>query len=169
MANHIKLGNCLGTALFAAVFLFGAAARADTLIYKWVDKNGIVSYSQSRPAEAGAHDITEIKIESLPIERQRAATRMLAHLEKLSDEETAAREKRLAVADKRIEAALRRLQLAEQNLSEGSAPSGDDRVGNVGGHARLRGSYFERIEHLQAEVDQAQQALRDAYAGRDQP
>jgi hypothetical protein len=144
-------------------------AHADTLIYKWIDKNGVVSYSQAKPTEPGAHDVTTIKIDSLPVGRQRAAARVLANLEKLSDAETAARGKRLASADGRIEAALQRLQKAERNLSEGSTPTGDDRVGNAGGHARLRDSYFERVLQMQADVDQAQQDLNDAYAARNQP
>ncbi len=96
---------------------------------------------------------------------------MLANLEKLSDAETAARESRLAAADKRIDTALQRLQQAERNLSAGSVPSGDDRIGNMGAsgnhHARLRDSYFDRVAELQEKVDQARQALDAAYAARD--
>jgi hypothetical protein len=144
-------------------------SHADTLVYKWIDKSGVVSYSQNKPTEQGAHDVTTIRIDSLPPGQQRAASRMLANLEKLSDAETAAREKRLATADARIDAALQHLQQAEHELSASSTPTGEDRVGNVGGHARLRDSYFARLSQLQANVDQAQQALNDAYVARNQP
>ncbi|MFI4941422.1 MAG: DUF4124 domain-containing protein [Burkholderiales bacterium] len=155
---------CLCFALCVAPF-----AHADSLIYKGIDKDGVVSYSQAMPTEPGAHDVTTITIDSLPADRQRAAARTLANLEKLSNVETAARGKRLASADRRIEAALQRLQQAERNLSEGSAPTGNDRVGNARGHARLRDSYFERVLQLQADVDQAQQDLNNAYAARNRP
>lgn len=169
MADQSKSGGRLYCAAAVWFWLCQAPfAHADTLIYKWIDKDGVVSYSQSMPTEQGAHNVTTMKIDTLPVDQQRAATRMLAQLEKLSNIETAAREKRLATADQRIDSALARLQQAEHKLSEGSTPTGYDRVGNVGGHARLRDTYFERISQLQADVDQAQQTLNNAYAARDQ-
>jgi hypothetical protein len=173
MAHQRKSGSPLFSA--AALFCLSTTAFAQnqTSIYKWIDKDGVVSYSQTKPTDSGAHDVTTIKIEALPAERQRAANRVLANLEKLSDAETAARESRLAAADKRIDAALQRLQQAERNLSAGSTPTGDDRIGNGGSagnhHARLRDSYFDRVAQLQSQVDQAHQALDAAYAARDQP
>jgi hypothetical protein len=172
MADQSKRSGrlCCTIAVWLWLSATAAAAHADTLsVYKWIDKDGVVSYSQTMPTEQGAHNVTTIRIDSLPLEQQRAASRMLAHLEKLSDAETDAREQRLAIADQRIDAALGRLQQAEHRLSEGSTPTGDDRIGTVGGHARLRDSYFERVSQLQADVGQAQQALSDAYAARDRP
>ena len=145
-----------------------AADIAGATIYKWIDKDGVVSYSQTKPEDKGAHDVTPLKIETLPPGQQRAADRMLTHLEQTTDAEYTARKKRLKEADDRIDAALQRLRRAEHRLSEGSIPTGNDRVGNVGGHARLRDSYFARVSQLQAQVDQAKQALNDAYAARDQ-
>jgi len=169
MAQRWMTGGRLGSATILGLCLCGAPlAQADSLIYKWVDKDGVVSYSQSPPTEAGARNVTSFTVESLPIAQQRAAARMLANLEKMADADYAARENRLKQADRKIDAALQRLQIAEKRLSEGSTPTGDDRVGNVGGHARLRDSYFNRVAQLQDEVDQAQQALNDAYTLRDQ-
>lgn len=171
MASLSRTGKTLGAVAALGLFLLVAAtAQADpTLIYKWVDKNGVVSYSQKAPSEKGAHDVTSFTIQSLPVAQQRAASRMLAHLEEKADADYAAREQRLQQADQRINAALQRLQKAEHRLNEGATPTGDDRVGNVGGHARLRDSYFNRVARLQDDVDQAQQALNDAYTLRDQP
>jgi hypothetical protein len=140
----------------------------ETVIYKWVDKNGVVSYSQAEPSGQYDRDITTIKVETLPLSQQRAASRMLANLEKSTDAEYLARQKRLKAADATIDAALQRLQRAERRLGDGSIATGYDRIGNVGGHARLRDSYFNRVEKLQADVEQAKQALDNAYAARDQ-
>jgi len=103
MANQSKssLRLCivaLGFWLCAVPFV-----HADTLLYKWIDKDGVVSYSQYMPTEGGAHNVNIIKIETLPVAQQRAANRVLAQLEKLSDMESAIREKRLAAADQRID------------------------------------------------------------------
>jgi hypothetical protein len=149
------------------VFAMTPAQAVGTLIFKWVDKDGVVSYSQAAPTEAGAHDVTSFTVESLPIAQQRVAARMLANLEKVANAENAAREKRIKQADQKVETALERLQKAERQLSDGSTPTGADRVGNVGGHARLRESYFNRVTRLQDDVDKAQQTVNDAYALRD--
>ena len=165
--NYLNLGLL---AIGLCLTLSAHFAYADTLIYKWVDKNGVTSYSQNPPTDAGEKStVTTITVESLPPAQQRAAARVLANLQKLSDASTAARQQRIQAADKRIAEALDRLQAAEKKLSDGSTPTGFDRVGNVDGRARLRDSYFERVSRLQADVDQAQQALNDAYTARDQP
>ena len=155
------------TLTLAAGLCLALPAHADTTIYKWVDKNGVVSYSQEPPADKSI-SATSFTVESLPPSQQKAANRMLANLDKTLDAEFEARQKRLRQADQKIDAALRRLQEAEHRLNAGSTPTGDDRVGNIGGHhARLRDSYFSRVQQLQEEVDAAQQALNDAYAMRD--
>jgi hypothetical protein len=168
MAQLSKAGKRLGGVALGLCLFATSLAQADSLIYKWTDKNGVVSYSQNPPTEQGARDVTSFKVESLPAAQQRTAKRMLANLEKTTDAEFAAREKRLKQADQKIDAALQRLQKAEHNLTEGSLPTGDDRIGIGAGHARLRDSYFIRVENLQDEVDKAQQALTDAYTARDQ-
>jgi len=159
LCGVVALGICIAAA--------SSAYAAGSLIFKWVDKDGVVSYSQAAPTEQGAHDVTSFTVESLPVAQQRVAARMLANLEKVANAENAAREKRIKQADQKVEAALERLQKAERQLSDGSIPTGADRVGNVGGHARLRESYFNRVTRLQDDVDKAQQALSDAYALRD--
>lgn len=140
---------------------------ADTLIYKWVDKNGVVSFSQNEPSQQQAREVTTITVQSMPESEQRAANRMLLNLEK-ENARFAEQQKRLKQADQDIEAALNQLKKAERKLTTGSIPTGDDRVGNINHRARLRESYFERVTQLQGEVDSARQQLNDAYTARDQ-
>jgi hypothetical protein len=156
-----------GACALAAAFCIIPIAHADTTIYKWVDKNGVVSYSQEPPASKDAQNVTSFTVESLPPAQQKAANRMLLNLQKSEDAEFAARQKRLKEADHKVDMALRRLEDAERRLSEGSSATGSDRIGIGDGHARLRESYFTRVQDLQNEVDAAQQALNDAYAERD--
>jgi hypothetical protein len=142
--------------------------QADTVIYKWIDKDGVVSFSQNEPAPEQAHEVTKMTLQTMPESEQRAAKRMLSHLEKTAESSFAEHHKRLQQADEAIEAALKKLAQAEHNLATGSVPTGYDRVGNVNHKARLRESYFTRVEDLQDKVDQARQELSDAYAARDQ-
>ncbi len=152
----------------AALVAISLAARADdTVIYKWVDKNGSVSYSQDKPPEADAKNVTTISVPTLPPDQQRAANRTLSQLAQATDAEYKAKKKRQQAADARIDAALKRLQAAERHLAAGTTPTGYDRVGMVNGRSRLRDSYFDRVAQLEANVTAARKNLDDAYASRD--
>jgi hypothetical protein len=153
---------------FLALALSASLSHADTTIYKWVDKNGVASFSQTAPTEQPAGEVTTITVQSMPETQQRAANRMLLNLDKAENTSSEAQQQRMKQADETVEIALKKLQVAEKNLTAGSVPTGEDRVGNINGRARLRESYFERVSELQKEVDQARQALVDAYAARDQ-
>jgi len=151
--------------LFAAC---GVARAEDVVVYKWIDKNGVVTYSQSKPPDNAGQSATAISVETMPPEQQRAANRALLELDKREDASYQARKRRQTAADARIDTALKRLQQAEQRLAAGSQIQGGDRVGNADGYTRLRGSYFDRVARLQAAVDQAKKDLDSAYAARDQ-
>jgi hypothetical protein len=155
-----------GALALAAALCFPFLAHADTTIYKWIDKNGAVSYSQDPPKDKDAKNVTSFTVESLPPSQQKAANRMLSNLQKSEDAEFAERQKRMKEADHKVDVALRRLDEAERHLAVGSTPTGNDRIGIGDGHARLRDSYFTRVQDLQNQVDAAQQALNDAYDAR---
>ncbi|MBV8633044.1 MAG: hypothetical protein JO002_01000, partial [Burkholderiaceae bacterium] len=99
---------------------------------------------------------------------QRAANRALLAMDKREDADYQAHRQKQKAADARIDAALKRLQQAEQRLAQGSQVRGGDRVGNVNGYTRLRDSYFNRVSQLEADVARAKQDLDAAYSARDQ-
>jgi len=148
-----------------------ATAFADTTMYKWVDKEGVVSYSQMPPSAAGAHNVTNITIDTLPVEQRRAANRMLSNLDSNDDAKFKAYQNKSNEADQRIDAAITNLSNAEHRLTHDSVPNGNDRIGNGGEsgnhHARLSQAYFSRVSQLQANVEQAKKDLQDAYNSRD--
>lgn len=159
ISRLLAIATCLSTT---------SLSYADTTMYKWVDKNGVVSFSEYEPGEKQAREVTTITVQTMPVTQQRAANRMLLNLNNAENTSFAAQQKRMQQADQAVEAALKQLQDAERNLTTGSIPTGFDRVGNINHRARLRESYFERVSDLQREVDKARQVLNDAYAGRDQ-
>lgn len=159
ISRLLAIATCLSTT---------PLSYADTTMYKWVDKNGVVSFSEYEPGEKQAREVTTITVQTMPVTQQRAANRMLLNLSNAENTSFAAQQKRMQQADQAVEAALKQLQDAERNLTTGSIPTGFDRVGNINHRARLRESYFERVSDLQSEVDKARQVLNDAYAGRDQ-
>jgi hypothetical protein len=158
-----------GVAVCCSWFLAAPAFPAGIMIFKWIDSEGVTVYSQTRPDDSYAREVRTIDVEMLSAEQQQAARRMLAHLQGQANDQNAEYQHRLDVVDKRIEAAIRALEAAEAELRAGSLPTGDDRIGNAGGRARLRESYFDRVAELQTKVDQARRALEEAYASRNAP
>jgi hypothetical protein len=163
--HAIRTGRLMG-ALTVAGLLFVSLAQAQTRIYKWTGLDGVTGYSQTPPEEGRSHDVQVITVETLPLEQQQAARRMLAHMERNADAQLATIRNRYAQADQNVHKALQYLQRAENELRDGSEPGGSDFIGNFRGGARLRESYFERVAQLEATVKDARQALDDAYAAR---
>ena len=164
MEQLTKISSALAIATCLSV---APLTYANTIMYKWVDKNGVVSFSEYEPSEKQAPEVTAVIVQTMPVTKQRAANRMLLNLNNAEDSRFV-EQQRMKQADQAVEAALKKLQNAERNLITGSVPTGYDRIGNVNGRARLRETYFERVSDLQNEVDKARQVLNDAYAGRDQ-
>ncbi len=161
------LREILPAVLACTAFAASCAYAQDAVIYKSVDKNGAVTYSQEKPAESAGQTVSTISVPTLSPEQQRAANRALLEMDRREDAKYQASRQKQKAVDARIDAALKRLQQAEQRLAQGSQVSGGDRVGNVDGYSRLRGSYFDRVAHLEAEVAQARKDLDAAYAARD--
>lgn len=153
--------------LASAMLAAGTACAQDAVIYKSVDKNGAVTYSQDKPAEGNGNTVSSIAVPTLSPDQQRAANRALLEMDRREDAKYQADKRKQKAADARVDAALKRLQQAEQRLTQGSQVRGGDRVGNVDGHTRLRGSYFDRVARLEAAVAQAKKDLDAAYAARD--
>lgn len=149
-----------------ALLIATPASYADTLLYKYTGADGVTVYAQTMPEHYQPGEVQTITIETLPVEQQRAALRMLAVMEKRIDAKVEARHAKLVDADQHISAAIKHLQQAETNLKNGSVPSGADRIGKVGGGTRLRESYFLRVSHLQLLVEQAKQTVDEAYQVR---
>jgi hypothetical protein len=152
----------------ACVFALNTAGAQDEVLYKWVDKNGVVTYSQNKPPAGQGQDVSTFSVPETPQDQQRATKRALQNLDQREDANYQAHKRRQMAADARIDAAATRLQQAEQRLAAGSQVQAGDRVGNADGYTRLRDSYFARVARLQAAVDQAKKDLDNAYTARDQ-
>ena len=145
-------------------------AGAETL-YKLIDKNGKVTYSESKPK---TFDGQVIRIDIDPnantatlekpqpkgagegtLNRQRGESQSPAKM----DEEA-----RIAQARERLERAQKALQDAKDNPQEGDLMM----VGKLGGGVRTIPSeaYQQRLDRLEAEVRLAQEDLRRAEQGR---
>ncbi len=149
-------------ALFAAACL---AADAQTL-YKLIDKNGKVTYSEEKPKEFDG------KVIRLDIDTN-ATTVTLPKPPPGGFGAAASREQAspAAQAKARLEGAQDRLERAKaalQNAKDNPGPNDFEHVGKVGGGTRpvASESYLQRISQLEQEVRSAEMAVQTLEKSR---
>lgn len=158
-----KLAPLVGPLLFALV---SVAVAAETTVYVWTGKDGVVTYSQEPPAAGQAFTTREITTESLTPAQRAAVKSQLARSGAEQAADAARFRKQLAAADQRIVDAVRRLADAERALRTGREPKAGERVGLAGGGSRLREDYFERQKQMELAVQAARTGLEAAYRAR---
>ena len=140
---------------------FLAAAHAQTL-YKLIDKNGKVTYSERAP-KPGEFDGQVIRIDINP----KANTATLPQAAGRNAGQEAAQAERAAtstkVAREKLESARKALAQAQENPGEGEVSW----IGNKGGGTRSvpSDSYRARLDKLEADVKAAEEDLRRAEGG----
>ena len=148
--------------LLAISISFTASAQT---IYKHVDKDGKVTYTDEAPSKEQAAQKVDIDTErniakplgSRPAQAKESADRQL---KRHADAE--------ATHEKEVEQARVKLELAKEELANGREPQEDDwkTVGAQAGRpARiLNEAYFERVKQLEEAVKQAEEELGKAQS-----
>lgn len=151
----MKSGSLARMALVAAA-MFAATAFAQTL-YKLVDKNGKITYSESRPKEFDGQ-VIELNIDP-------SANRAVLPKYDATKAAPGAMTPE-AVAD--INQAQQKLAAAKKVLDEAKANPEMQRVGKVGGGARevVSPEYEARVAKLEQDVRDAEEAVRNALPKR---
>ncbi len=166
----MNIGFVRSMALALAAGWFCASAGAET-IYKLIDKNGKVTYSESKPktfdGQVIAVDIdTNRNTATLEKPQSKAAGEGTVNRQRGESQSPAKMdaEARIAQARERLERAQKALQDAKDNPQEGDLLM----VGKVGGGVRTIPSeaYQERLTRLETEVRLAQEELDRAERGR---
>ena len=146
-------------ALFAAAVLLLAQPAAAQTLYKLIDKNGKVTYSDSPPKDFDG------KVEKVEVDPNRNRATILppgTSTEVLSKDRVnpADTADALKKAQARLDAARKDLAFARDNPREGEI----DRVGNVGGGARPvpTEAYEKRLAALEQAVRDAEDEVRRA-------
>ena len=152
----------LRTALAAAVSLAATStdAFAQTL-YKLIDKNGKITYSESPPKD---FDGKVIRMDIDP----NANTATMPKGSALKEEGAAAKN---ASADDAVRSARQRLENAKKALADARDNPGEtdiQRIGNKGGGTRPQPTedYQRRLEKLEKDVKDAEEDLQKAQRGR---
>jgi hypothetical protein len=150
-------------AALAAAFACAAAgpdAFAQTL-YKLIDKNGKVTYSESPPKD---FDGKVIRMDIDP----NANTATMPKGSALREESAAAKN---ASADDAVRSARQRLESAKKALADARDNPGEGdvtRIGIKGGGTRPQPSedYQRRLQKLESDVKEAEEGLEKAQRGR---
>jgi len=147
----------------AASLLLATAASAQTL-YKLIDRNGKVTYSESKPKE---FDGQVIRLDIDP--NANTATLPKPTTQSPAEAARAAGVKNQAIV--RLEGAQERLGRAKaalQDARDNPRESDFERIGKVGGGSRPvpTEAYLARVSRLEDEVRQAEEALARVEKGR---
>jgi hypothetical protein len=155
--------KALFISLAAAALALAQPAAAQTL-YKLIDKNGKVTYSDSPPKD---FDGKVVPVEIDPNRNRATILPPGPASDVLSSDKAQARgdaDARLKQAQARLEAARKELAFARDNPREGEV----ERIGNVGGGARPvpTEAYERRLAGLEKAVKDAEEELRLAERAR---
>lgn len=165
--KRFSRGHRFGT-LFVAGALLSLPVLADqTRVYEWRDADGVKSYSQD-PPPPGAAGVTvkEIDTRSLSPGQRAAVKARLNRVDAAQQAEARTYRSQVERVDEKVDAALRRLAIAERAMHQGRTPLAGERIGNAGGGSRLRAEYFDRQKALEDAVQAARGNLEAAYQQR---
>jgi hypothetical protein len=145
-----------------------AVLAQEQLIYRSVDKNGRVTFSDSPPPQA--RFVETISVPTGPmftnVPEARQEQRDAARQQLQGDAN--ARATGLIDATAQIRAAYANLQAAKAAQVAGKEPLPGERVGTASGFSRLREEYWDRQRKLQTAVDDAQAEVEAAIRRRNQ-
>lgn len=139
--------------------LASCAAVAQTTLYKSVDAQGNVTFSDTPPVDGAAADPIEISdtpANVLPSENIQEAME-----EQQQADQRAAREQQAARQDwnQRYATAKAELEEAEKNLASAQQIKEGDTVGSAFGGARPNQKWIENLEQAERDVEEKQAAL----------
>jgi hypothetical protein len=149
----------------ALVCLSQGATSAEP-IYRSIDANGNVTYSSSPPPDSGAERVEQVPIAPGPsAAQQRSAEQRALEIERDSSSQAApAPRARGPVAG--VAQAEQDLARARANLEQARVQRDDDWQWLASGGRVLSERYFNRVSAAEAEVQAAEDALRQARRGR---
>lgn len=145
--------------MLAAIAALGAGAANAQTLYKLIDKNGKVTYSENAP-KPGEFDGQVIRIDVNPNQNTAILPKPGPRNTATEEAERAAQSANLKSAREKLESAKKALAQAQENPS----PEEVRRVGTTKGFTRPVESdeYKARLARLEGDVKQAEEELRRA-------
>lgn len=147
--------------IFSVSLLAFSSFLAGDEIYRSVDAEGNVTYSDTPPAGGSESEVVELPPGPSPDAIKESTERNL----EIRRAATQAQQRRLDQEQGQGDAlseARKALQDAEARLEEAKVIRDEDRQKLAGGMRRIRPDYFERVKAAEAEVEAARKRLREA-------
>jgi hypothetical protein len=133
---------------------------AESEVYKYVDENGVVSYSSKPPTnetEAEAVDIPKGNIMDTELsDSEKEFRKENFKINSRINRSIEARKKQT----REIKSAEYEVRKKSEELEQGRTPLPGERIGTVSGYSRLRPSYHERIKSLEEALAIAKKKLK---------
>jgi hypothetical protein len=148
------------TLLLTVFMAIQPALLAVADVYRSVDAEGNVTYTDSPPESDGS--VEKVEIHPGPSEASRLDTERRNNAIRKAMEE--ARSKRLeqkASQEERLTKARKELDQAEEELKSTKVLGEDDRQYMTGGRSRIRPEYFDRIKEAEAKVEAARKNFKE--------
>lgn len=151
--------------LVVAALISAACSLAEASVYKYRETDDSTLYSDMPDPDGTL--VRRLK-EEWPPSSQSAAGRGLSLADSSPEGLAESQMDALDAADEEIRAADRALREAQERQRKAVEPLPGERVGNVGGHSRLRPEYFARQRAEADEVEVARTRLEAAYRARNE-
>lgn len=133
-------------------------------VYEWSETNGTLAYSDHMPTAAQGTVTRTLTADNAPNIKRAVIVRLASQTVPVEHPFR----QLLTDADGSVAQAITELQQAELALQYGQVPQPGERSGLFNGHSRLNGTYFERINMLEAQVLDARAKLQSTYSKRDE-
>jgi hypothetical protein len=158
--KHTMIRSPVTHAIVATLLVSAFGSTLASEIYRHVDKDGRVTYSDIPPAKAGVPATIQVPqhpgVSEEDLARERAARD--ARLREIGAELGTRREEQ-ATRHEQIAAARQDVERHRAALEQGRAPQPGERLGTAAGGSRLSPSYFERIAKLEGALAEAEAKL----------
>lgn len=157
--------------LLFVLLVFTVIPSSYAEMYKVIDKDGHVSFTDSPPPKDKANKVETVD----PVETNRMPSKtykgeLQEQFKKRTEERQEQRKEAWAAYDKRVKDAVNTLKAAERALEKGKQVGEGDRVGIVShgkqAGSRLTNGYLERVKQLEKAVEKARENLRTAKKQR---
>jgi len=150
----------------AAIAFLAASGAAAQTVYKSVDAQGRITYSEEPPQQADPLTVEEVKIAPGPTEEQRMeAMRRAQQIEATTRAAAEARDIESKEQQGDLADAQEKLRRAELELEEAKIQSDDDWQYLATGGRVLKQSYLDRVRNAERKVQEAQDAAQTAKRG----
>lgn len=143
------------------ILALNAPVLAGDKVYRWVNEEGTVMFSDTPPPGREAEEINLPDLPTNTLETPARERRELLRQSEQIERKIERRQATRAALQQELTETREALQQARQALAQNREPRPDERRALAGGGTRLLPSYFDRIERQEAEIERLEQRINE--------